>query len=82
MIFLGGANTKVASYSSSSRSGKHVLTVKLEYTSAMDMAYDMERLDEARAEQNAAKKTKPRAGSKPKTVDHQKPLALPAPDSQ
>lgn len=67
LMFHNGSRVK--SYSSSSRSGKHVLKVELEYDDAYDLAYDMKQLDERLAEQKAAK------------APRRKPLlALPAPE--
>ncbi len=76
-------DTKVKTYSSTSRAGKHVLKVELEYGDAISMAYDMERLDAALAEQKkTAKPARNTRSTKPKKVAHQKPLALPAPGDE
>lgn len=60
---------RVKGYTSTSRSGKHVLKVELEYDDAYEMAYDIKQLDEQLKAQKAS--AKPR----------RKPLlALPAPE--
>ena len=60
---------KVRSYSSTSRSGKHVLKIELEYQDPSHMGFDMKELDEMIA--NA--KTPPK---------RQRRLALPAPEEK
>ena len=80
MIYLCDTDTKVVSYSSSSRTGKHVLTLKLEYPDAMTMAYDVQSLENKLAKQKEEAKTKPKTARKTKQVEKQNILALPAPD--
>ncbi|WP_425099161.1 hypothetical protein [Tropicibacter sp. S64] len=77
MIWLN-SGSKVKTYSATSRSGRHVLKIEVEYPDAMSMAYDMEQIDKAKAEERPAPTSRKKA--QPRGVEHQKPLMLPAPE--
>lgn len=83
MFFLSDREgQKLKAYSGTSRAGKHLLKIEVEYSRAMDMAMDVENLDAIAEAQKAA--AKPRRASaktarKPKQIEHAERLALPAP---
>lgn len=83
MFFLSeDGRAKLKSFTGTTRAGKHILKIEVEYPSAMDMAYDLDGLDRVQA----AQKPKPKARAsraKPaakKQICKAKPLALPAPE--
>ena len=83
MFFLSeDGRAKLKTFSGTTRAGKHIIKIEVEYPSAMDMAYDLEGLEKVQAAQKP--KPKPRAAkskpSAPKKITRQKPLALPAPE--
>ncbi len=74
---------KLKTFSGTTRAGKHILKLEVEYDSAMNMAYDLEGLQRvADARKPKRKPAAPRgkkAAAKPRQITNQKPLALPAP---
>lgn len=60
---------KIRSFSAASNRGRHIVKIEIEYDQVYNMAYDIERLEELKAQQTV----KPSRKSA-------KPLALPAPD--
>lgn len=84
MFFLSeDSGGKLKTFSGTSRAGKHVLKVEVEYGSAYDMAFALEGLEKvAEAQKPKRKPAVPRgkkAPAKPRQITNQKPLALPAP---
>ncbi len=83
MFFLSAREgQKLKAYSGTSRAGKHVLKIEVEYSRAMDMAMDVESLDAiAEAQKTAAKPSRASAQRtpKPKQITQAPRLALPAP---
>jgi len=74
---------KLKTFSGTTRAGKHVLKIEVEYDSARDMGYDLDDLQKVlEAQKPKRKPAAPRGkkpASKPRQITNQKPLALPAP---
>ncbi|KIC38139.1 hypothetical protein RA27_20425 [Ruegeria sp. ANG-R] len=73
---------KLKTFSGTTRAGKHVLKLEVEYGSAMDMALDLEGLQRVADAQKPKRKPATRgrkAPAKPRQITNKKPLALPAP---
>ncbi|SDG18191.1 hypothetical protein [Sulfitobacter delicatus] len=83
MFFLSDREgQKLKTYSGTSRAGKHILKIEVEYSRALDMAMDVESLDAiATAQKEAAKasRARPKSTAKPKQIEKAPRLALPAP---
>lgn len=78
-----GERKKLKTFSGTTRAGKHILKLEVEYDTAMDMAFDLDGLQKvAEAHKPKRKPATPRgkkAPNKPRQITSQKPLALPAP---
>lgn len=82
MFFLSDREgQKLKTYSGTSRAGKHILKIEVEYSRAYDMAMDVESLETiACAQKEAAKvsRARPKTVAKPKQIEQAPRLALPA----
>lgn len=83
MFFLSDREgQKLKTHSGTSRAGKHILKIEVQYTRAMDMAMDVENLDaiaNAQREASRPRRATNSQRSKPKQIEHAPRLALPAP---
>lgn len=80
-MLMEDGRAKLKAFSATTRAGKHTLKIELEYSSAYDMAFDIESLEEVQAAQKPARKAprKQPAKAKPKQIAAETRLALPAP---
>ncbi|MBK5945620.1 hypothetical protein CCR83_03935 [Rhodobacter veldkampii DSM 11550] len=80
MLYADG-RARLRSYTATSKAGRHTLKIEVEYTTAVDMGFDVEHLDEIAAAMKAARAPKPAPKpAKPRAIAAQRPLMLPAPE--
>ncbi len=74
---------RLKTFSGTTRAGKHILKVEVEYAGAVDMAYDLESLANIQEAQKPARATRAKPSSRPakKQIGTTETLALPAPVS-
>lgn len=86
MFFLSAREgQKLKTFSGTSRAGKHTLKIEIEYGSALDMAMDIENLEqvaEAQKPEPKTHRTSARPVGKTKQISRIKRLELPAPGDE